>query len=360
MKKPLFLCIAVLLSLALAAQKVDLDKFYFNATYRQLPHRPLDTSYRTYSVVVETGRLNRVAMREDNLSDQVYIDGWRKLVRNGHLIVNLRLEDVMIEGSETKERVEILKDKDGKQTGTRSHYSVQLKYSYAARALINDYKGSTVLNLTLATRANKQTWSTAEFDSKAEAEANFRFGIISMTGDIMRQVASNTTSEISTTLTDYYGFTTRSYTDFMWILDSKKHPEYEAHRQAWLTVKQAFFQMTADDPLDKTREMLQPAIDYFQSIKKKYPGTSKWDKKLRYASYYALSKIFYYLDDADAAMHEASGLVMNDFDSRDGKMLENWAIDLKWALTQSKLRSRHFPIIIDQLYGPDVNATSSK
>jgi hypothetical protein len=267
---------------------------------------------------------------------------------------------VIVEGSESKERVEVLKDKNGKQTGSRSHYFVQITYSYAARATVNDYRGNIMQNLTLATRSSKQSWNTAEFNTKAEAEANFRFGIISMTGDIMRQVAGSTCSEISTTLTDYYGYTVRTYNDFMWILDSKKHPEYDAHRKAWLTVKQAFFQMTANEPLDRTREMMQPAIAYFVSIKKKYTGTSKWDRKLRYASHFALSKIYYYLDDADGAMREATELVLNDFDARDGKMLENWAIDLKWILGQSRLKTRHFALNFDQMTGPDINATSSK
>ena len=51
-------------------------------------------------------------------------------------------------------------------------------------------------------------------------------------------------------------------------------------------------------------------------------------------------------------MKEATGLVMNDFDARDGRMLENAANDLKWLLQQNKVKTRHFPVNIQDFNGP--------
>ena len=48
-------------------QKVDLDKFYFTASFRELPQQPLDTSYHTFSVTAETGPLTRLAVRPPEL-----------------------------------------------------------------------------------------------------------------------------------------------------------------------------------------------------------------------------------------------------------------------------------------------------
>jgi len=168
----------------------------------------------------------------------------------------------------------------------------------------------------------------------------------------MRRVATGTFEDLSNRLTANYGFTQRTVNDFMWILDTRKHPEYDAHRKAFTLVKQAMFMMNADEPVDQVREMLKPAIEYFEKIKRTYPSTNKKERKLRYASYYNLAKIYIYLDDPDAAMQEATGLVMNDFDARDGRMLENAANDLKWLLQQNKVKTRHFPVNIQDFNGP--------
>jgi hypothetical protein len=341
-------CVAI----AATAQNVDLDRFYFNATYRELPRRALDTSWRTFAVAVETGPLCKLSVKEEQLAQLVNIEGWRKLNKNAHILVRTRLDDVIIEKSQVRERDEILKDKNGKQTGVRKHYAMQLTYSYAAQTTISDYTGRTIEDYPVINRNSKHTYTSQEFSTKTEAEMYFMYNVINVTSEIMRRVANGTFEELSNRLTTNYGFTQRTVNDFMWILDTRKHPEYEDHRKAFALVKQAMFLMNADEPVDKVREMLKPAIEYFQKVIKRYPSTSKKERKLRYASYYNLAKIYIYLDDPDAAMREATALVMNDFDARDGRMLENAANDLKWLLQQNKVKTRHFPVNIYEYNGP--------
>ncbi len=359
MKKPLTLGLFIIITLAATAQNVDLDRFYFNVTYRELPRKGLDTSWRTFAVALETGTLCKLAMREDMLSQIVNIEGWRKLDRHAHILIRTRLEDVIVEKSIIRERQEILKDKQGKQTGVRMYYALQLTYSYGARTTVTDYMGRVLEEFPVIDRNIKHTYTGQEYATKAEAELHYAYNAMNVNSEIMRRVATSTMEDISNRLTINYGFTQRTVSDFMWILDTRKHPEYEAHRKAFSLVKQAMFQMNADEPTDKIREMLQPAIGYFEKIKKRYPSTSKKERKLRYASYFALAKIYIYLDDPDAAMREATGLVMNDFDARDGRMLENVANDLKWVLQQNKVQTRHFPVNIHEFNGP-FKSTASK
>ena len=94
----------------------------------------------------------------------------------------------------------------------------------------------------------------------------FRYNVIPVTSDIIRQETNNTMLQLSNMLTYDYGFSQRTVNDFMWILDSRKHPEYNDHRNAFITVKEALFQMNANEPLNKVREMMQPAIDYFEKV----------------------------------------------------------------------------------------------
>jgi hypothetical protein len=49
---------------------------------------------------------------------------------------------------------------------------------------------------------------------------------------------------------------------------------------------------------------------------------------------------------------EASGLVLNDYDSKDGKAFEASALRLKNLFAQSKLNSRHFAIDISSFKAP--------
>jgi hypothetical protein len=359
MKKPLLLGLLGFICLASAAQSVDLDRFYFNATYRELPRKGLDTSWRTFSVSAETGAMCKLAIKDENLTQLVNIEGWRKLNSKAHIQVKTRLEDVIVEKSQIRERQEILKDKQGKQTGVKNYYAMQLTYTYGAQTTVTDYTGRTLEEFPVVDRSVKNTYTSQEYTTKLEAELYFAYNIMNVTSEIMRRVATSTFEDISNRLTANYGYTLRTVNDFMWILDSRKHPEYDSHRRAFTLVKQAMFQMNADEPTDKVRELLKPAIDYFEKVKRMYPSSNKKERKLRYASYYNLAKIYIYLDDPDAAMREATGLVMNDFDARDGRMLESAANDLKWLLQQNKVKTRHFPVNIQDFSGP-FKSTASK
>lgn len=157
---------------------------------------------------------------------------------------------------------------------------------------------------------------------------------------------------LSNTLNENFGFSPRTVNDFLWILDSKRHPEYYAHRRAWMVFKQTMFQMSAEEPLDEIKRSLQVVINYYETIIKKYSSDSKADRKLRYASHYNLAKIHYYLDDADAAMREAGELMLNEYDEKDGMRLEAAATELKILLKQNKFSSRHFPLETEKYSGP--------
>lgn len=354
MKKHLLLIIATFFQVALLAQNVDLDRFYFNVTYRDLPRQPLDTSYHTYSVAVESGSLGILSYKEDELVQLVEMEGWRKLSGNAHIMIRASFEDVIVEKSEVQEREQILKDKKGKQIGIKKLYSMVLTYTYGARVTINDYKGTQIRDMNLSNRTIKHTYKSPEYDTKLEAQAYFMYNMMNVNKELMRNAAMGTMRSLSNDLTVNYGFPARTIGDYMWILDSRKHPEYTDHRNAWLVVKQAMFRINANDSLNDVKAMLKPAIDYFEKVKRLYPGTKKRYRKIRYASFYNLAKIYLYLDDPESAAREASGLVMNDFDARDGRSLESAANNLQWLLSANKVTSRHFPIDINTYTGPEV------
>ena len=314
----------------------------------------IDTAYKTFFVEIDASSALKNHLEEENLVEMVDIRGWKKLSSGGHVKIFTRLEDIFIENVEVKERVEILKDKNGKETGKKSYFSIQLVYTFEAQSKITDYKGNTILTLDLSDRDNRQTYSTREFSSFIEASLYYKFRGIDFTKEIARRAVRNIMDELSNNLTFNFGFTPQTVNDYLWILDSKRHPEYDAHRRNWMIFKQAMYQMSAEEPLDEVKKSLAPVINYYESIKKRYSSNSKADRKLRYASYYNLAKIHYYLDNPDAAMREAGELMLNEFDEKDGRGLESAAIELKNLLKQNKFGSRHFSLDTEKYTGPSM------
>jgi len=62
------------------------------------------------------------------------------------------------------------------------------------------------------------------------------------------------------------------------------------------------------------------------------------------------------LDDPQNMINQANGLVLNDFDSKDGKVFEYSALNLKNQFQQANIYTRHFPININSFKGPYENA----
>jgi hypothetical protein len=110
--------------------------------------------------------------------------------------------------------------------------------------------------------------------------------------------------------------------------------------------------MTENEPLNKVKQKMQPVIDYFEKIKKEYITSDKEDRKMRYASYYNLAKIYIYLDEPEKAMAEAGALAMNDFDEKDGKMLQQAAVLLADKLRKNNANTRHFAVNVNNYASP--------
>ena len=356
MQKPTLLLL-LLLPLSIAAQKnVDLDKFGFSVEYRTLPTVKIDSSYRTYNVEVTSTKLMSSFMTELTPDRSVIIEGWRKLTHDGHLQIRVALDDLLPESFSTKERIENIKDKNGVITGTRTFYCQEVVYTFAAKADVADYKGVHIMEQVLSDRASKRTYRSPEFPVKAVAEGYFALNSLKVTNDLYRMNVNQAMQSLSYQLTNNFGYNAVTVNDFMWIIDSRKHPEYTAHRKAFQQMNSILFGMNASTPIESVREQMKPVIAYFESIKKKYPSTSKHDRKIRYASFFNLAVLYYYLDDPQDMMIQANGLVLNDFDSKDGNAFEQSAIRLKNQFQMSNIYTRHFPININSFKGPYENS----
>ncbi len=351
--KKLYPFILLLLPLLVSAQRnVDLDKYRFSVQYRSLPKMRIDSTYRTYNVEVEGTRLMQSFLNELSPENTVLLEGWRKLPAEGHLSIKVKLDDLLPESVSVKERIENIKDRAGQITGTKIYYRQEVIYTFAAVATITDFKGTHIMDMDLANRNYKQVYRSPEFPIRKLAEGYFAINALTVTNDLYRTSVNRAMHNLSNRISENFGFSEVTVNDFMWIIDSRKHAEYAAHRKAFQQLSDVLFSLNANSPIDGVREKLKPVIDYFENIKRNYSSTRKHDRKIRYASYFNLAVLYYYLDDPQMMMKEAQGLILNDFDSKDGKGFEQTAIWLKNLFQTANIYTRHFSIDPSAFKGP--------
>lgn len=351
--KLLFTILGLTAITTLFAQRVDLDKFTYSVTYREFPDEPLPREYKTYNVRVESAPSVRGGYNEASLGDQIDISGFKKVTGTGHFTVIAILDDIVFEKSEPVERIEVRKDKNGVET-RRSLFSMEMTYSFGARATVYDYKGNTIMNnYILYDRGNKKTYKSPEASTAAEALNNFNNKILDVQSNLSKSLANAAITTLNGMLNQRYGYSVQRHNDIFWVLNNKKHAEYSGHQKAWNNFKSAIVLMNPNEPVDKIREKLKPVISYYEKIKTTYTGSDKEDRKLRYASYYNLAKIYIYLDEPEKAIEEATALSMNDYDEKDGQHLRAVAESLDMTLKKNNAKSRHFPIDIAS-YEPPV------
>lgn len=355
-----FLTLLLFPTMLWAQRNVDLDKYSFRVQMRSLPTMRLDTSYHTFNVEVENTKLMQSFMNELEPARMVELDGWRKLDQQGHITVRVRFDDLLPESFQVTERVENIKDRTGKITGTRTLYTQEMTYTFAASAVITDYKGAHITDQVLASRDTKYKFRSPEFPVKQLAEGYFLINSLKVTNDLFRVNVTNAMHRLSNQISEQFGFSEITTNDYIWVVDSRKHPEYEGNRKAGGLMNDVLFSMNANTPIKDARAQLKPVIDYFEMVKKRYSSTSKHDRKIRYASYFNLAVLYYYLDDPQAMMKEANGLVLNDYDARDGKGFESVALGLKNQFQNANLYTRHFPIDTTVFRGPYAQITATK
>lgn len=352
MKKLILVFSTTLLFISVFAQRVDLDRFNFTASYRDFPDEPLPVEYKTYNVRIEASPSLGLGYSATNLENLISIEGLKKVTGTGHITIIAILDDIVIENTETKERVQVTKDKNNVEI-RKSFFATEMTYSFSARATVYDYRGGTIVsNHILSERENKRTYKGPESSNPVDAVNNFNNKVLETKSNLSKQLVNGALTNLNNYLNTNYGYAIHKVNDIFWVLNNKKHPEYGEHQKAWNNFKNAIVLMSPDEPLDKVKEKLKPVISYYEKVKTIYTASDKEAKKLRYASYYNLAKIYLYLDDPTAAMREADALAMNDFDESDGRNLRAVAESLDEQLKKNNASSRHFPVVISSFQPP--------
>jgi hypothetical protein len=350
--KKIFLCLLLVSYTAIIfGQRVDLDKACFTHNYKSLPSIFLDKSYNTFSIQVTKSTALKVLSVETN-TNGINIEGKKKLESGGHLLINLDLGDFNIESSEVKERVDIQKDKDGKETGRKYYYRVDVVYTFTANASAKDYTGKDYRYWILSQRNEKKTYSTAEYSKSSDATNYYNNNRLEIKTRLIEEQINSAVSTLNSSLNTTFGYVTDSARECFWDLGSKKHAEFANYTAATATAIEAIQMIAAIKIPSESLEKLRPSIEYYKSLIEKYTSDDKGDKKIRYGAYYNLGLIYLVVEQFDLAKEAGENLIKNDYDKKDGEDIIKRADKVKADLEKHQLSSRHFEIDLSNAAGP--------
>ncbi len=330
--KKLILYILLLMNLVSFGQSTDLDRERFSVSYVSLPDKPiLDNDKRTYSINIRS----------------LSIKGFSKVKSPGNLDIDYQFLGTKTSDVTIDKKKHEKKDKDGKV--------ISVSYTYVARAKYSSEASIKIVN-SITNNSSEKYFSESTgyvsktFNSRRVAEKHYEYNKEELKTDHRVKHKRTIKKEISSFLNREYGYIPKNVSsEFVWILDSKKHPEFKKHHEAYNTMKSIFAKMKYDEPTDKIKEELQPVIAYFEGVIPRYPGTKRRTRKLKYASYYNLANIYYYLDMPDKVKEYGQKIIDNDYDKSDGRRYLEYAESLKHTLSVNKTDSRHMKVLTEDI-----------
>lgn len=326
--KQTFLILSLLYVSLIFSQSANLDREYFKASYVYLPSAPiLEPAKRTFSVN----------------SNAIKIDGFKRVNENATIEIDYKFNGTRINNVEIKKDKHVKKDKDGKVISTTYTYTVNANYASSGNSSV--YNHETGKNLTMPF-STSDSFVSKRFNRYSDAQNYYNNNKYNLRDKYKEQHRKRMINKLNYYLNDTYGYPIHNSRDNFWILGKKKHPEYANHIKAYKQAKAILAKMKYNESIDNITEEMQPVINYFKETVGKYPGKKKKMRKMRYASFYNLGKIYYYLDNPDKTIEYGQKLIDNDYDKKDGKHLIKIANELKKRFGANKTNSRHFEVSV--------------
>ncbi|MUU78631.1 hypothetical protein [Winogradskyella endarachnes] len=315
------------------SQGANLDREYFNVSYVKLPTHPiLNNLKRTFST-------NKRA---------ISLSGFSRVNKNGTLDINYRFNGTNVGDVEIKKTKHEKKDDDGNVVSTSYTYKIHVTYTSSASIAVsnsenieNDYQNDF---------SEKDNYQSRDFKTYRAAQDYYNNNRNNLRNTYSSDHQKAILNSINYNLNTIYGYQiTNKRSEHFWILGKKKHPEYQKHIEAFEAMKTAFSKMKSNESVDELKTELAPIMDYFTSLVSKYNGTKKKDAKMRYASFYNMAKMYYYLDMPEETKIYAQKLIDNDYDKSDGKYFIRIADQLIERFNANNTNTRHFEVLTEDL-----------
>lgn len=325
------------------AQKVDIDKLKFNIKRTLLPKKPQGENVYFYDVNLKSNATVRQHVSDDEIIAGIKIDGMVYAPNQPNsVLVNIVFSDFLINRNELITRTEETKDKEGKVTSRKNYYKTKITYTFGVNYDVkNSQKQDVISNINYMSANNYRTYETSEFGSSSEANKYYLDNNLSIKSNILKDL----TIEMGRTLSNFFsyeiGYKAQSLNEYLWILDSKKHEEFENHQKITRKLAEELQKFTEKSKVEDINTFFGPIIEYYTKLSK-LDIEDKHQKKLVYASLYNLATLYYYLDDPIQSKIYAQRLIKDDIDEKDGKELVKNADYLIDLFKKNNKFSTHF------------------
>lgn len=319
------------------SQSVDLDPYSFNVSYVNLPPKPVvDRKNRTYHLALNPTSIAWFKDAKDNLEYNFSIDGFKNVPSGGYFEIAVDLWDPVTLPLGVRKVENKVKDSNGKE---------RIEVSFVSGVKVRELGSFSV-----------KCASDASFNRKYSLENSFTIENSFSNPDDARKfidvemyaVRSNYLSRVASSmdvrLNRDYGYSVEQTSDYVWILDSKKHPEYDSSVKALSSIKAIFNKMEYNEDVAPLKKELEPVIEYFKGIDKTYAEDERRHRKLRYEAYFNLAVIYHYLDMLDESDIWCDKLIENKYDASDGKSMKLKNESLREIFAVNQVTSRHMDV----------------
>jgi hypothetical protein len=370
---PILIALISISSFAQKSPKVDLDRFYFDVKFQNLPTENISFDNRTYAT-----RVNLVPSVYDYYPDvnviknRLYIKGWKNTTTSPTVSVDFNITEFSQKSTNIVNRLVEEKDKDGKVTKSYYMYTAVVQFYGNGIAVTNGPKSTIQIEPKKVEEAPKEAnrflqnkiakteevastgsqnrinlaanleYRSGESTNYKEIENYYNINKNEIFNQKLREYIERSIQNTNYGVNRIYGFEPVSNNEKVWIMDAKDD-EGAAQKEAMAAVKVYFSEIQADKPIDDAIKNLQPLVEYFESLKTKYPDDNKGSRKIRYSAYYNLAKIYLYTDQPEKAIKEGEGLIANDYDKSDGKDIIRDAEFLINIFAKTGFKTRHNP-----------------
>lgn len=337
MKKLLFLSLMIMVGWG-SAQSVDLDRHYVRVESIHLPSVFIeDINKRTYRVSTNVYELQR-----DDILNNIVIAGFKKVAENASIDIDVQIQPLSVNEIKISEKVHEVKDKDGKVKQRHYFYYGYMRYRTEGNVNVKNNVNGKEYSISLGEGGS---YHSPEFKTRSEATEYMSVNRNNLVEKYQREFISKSIENVRSRLNNTYGYPIYNNPVLFWIMDSRRHPENDAHAAALEKIKNLLGKIKAEESIEVLKSELKPIEDYFLGVIPKYTGKKRAERKVRYASFYNLGKLYTVFEMPDKAIEMAKKLEENDYDKSDAKDIIEAAEDLKKRLEINKTKTKHFKII---------------
>lgn len=193
-------------------------------------------------------------------------------------------------------------------------------------------------------RRKKRKEKKKTFNKKSDASTYAKNNVDVIANKFQREFIQKEVNDLKNTLNRRYGYEKWWHKELFWILDSESNPEYAGHKKALEDIKAIFDKITIDSNVKQLDADVKKVEEYFNSVIPKFPKDKRKHRKMRYASYYNIAKLYLTIENFEKAKEYAQKVIDNRYDKSDGKKIIKEADRILKSFKANKTDTRHLKI----------------